>query len=230
MPTNIWNDKRMGLTVDYNRPWYKEANALFSLITFPNANIIELGCGCGEFADTMIKNGKYVIKYTGIDGSFNSAATVRNRSGYDISLANFESPLPLPSTIADIVISLEVIEHIANSERFLDEISRILKPNGHLILSTPNVGFLGSRLNYLIRAEVLQEGVHLRFFNRSILLAITSMAGLKYEKQRSCMPWLGYNTIARLFHLGSARYRNTPQFLETLLATNFVWLLRKRIM
>jgi 2-polyprenyl-3-methyl-5-hydroxy-6-metoxy-1,4-benzoquinol methylase len=158
-----------------------------------------------------------------------NATHVKARHGQSVTLANFESPLPLPSNAADVVVTLEVIEHIANAENYLQEISRILKPNGHLILSTPNVGWLGSRLDYFFKAEVLQEGIHLRFFNQAKLRAVTSAVGLQYLKQRSCMPWLGYNTIARIFKLGSPRFANTPGPFETLLATNFVWLLRKEI-
>ena len=83
---------------------------------------------------------------------------IKNGSGHNVTLADFESPLPIPSDTADVVVTLEVIEHIANAENFLLEISRILKPNGYLILSTPNVGFFGSRLTHLLKAEVLPGG------------------------------------------------------------------------
>ncbi len=46
--------------------------------------------------------------------------------------------LPVATALADVVISFEVIEHIANHERFLTEIRRVLKPTGVLLISTPN--------------------------------------------------------------------------------------------
>lgn len=190
--------------------------------------VVEVGCGCGEFADIIINDDVNAIRYVGLEGSLSNASVVKSVTGYDAVVANFETPLPIPSNSADVVVTLEVIEHIANAEIFLRELSRILKPNGYLILSTPNVGFLGSRLKYLSKAEVLQEGIHLRFFNRLKLRSMTSAVGLHQVRQHSCMPWLGYNSMVRFLGLGSRRYSKTPQLLETLFATNFVWLLRKR--
>jgi SAM-dependent methyltransferase len=46
--------------------------------------------------------------------------------------------LPLEAASADVFISLETIEHIREDTDFVDEISRILKPGGLLICSTPN--------------------------------------------------------------------------------------------
>src|SRR5262249_52957192 len=54
----------------------------------------------------------------------------------------FESPsssveLPFPSSAFDIVIASHVLEHVVEDRRFLDEMVRVLRPGGHLILIVP---------------------------------------------------------------------------------------------
>jgi SAM-dependent methyltransferase len=45
---------------------------------------------------------------------------------------------PLDDEVFDAVICLEVLEHIKNPRNLLDEIRRSLRPNGYLVVSTPN--------------------------------------------------------------------------------------------
>lgn len=46
----------------------------------------------------------------------------------------------------DLVLALEVIEHVAHPDQFLHAISRLVKPGGHIIISTPNGGYLMNKL------------------------------------------------------------------------------------
>ena len=60
----------------------------------------------------------------------------------DYDIANFDTDrLPFSCNTFDTVFSLAVIEHIENTENFLMEAFRVLKPNGIIYLSTPNFRF-----------------------------------------------------------------------------------------
>jgi SAM-dependent methyltransferase len=61
--------------------------------------------------------------------------------------------LPFPDGHFDVVLSLEGIEHIDGQETFLRELRRVLKPGGRLILSTPNMLCLRSRLAYALAGQ-----------------------------------------------------------------------------
>ena len=225
---NVWNLRKLNRQAEYDRPWYQPAKTLLSLVLSPNSTIIEVGCGCGEFAEIVLRESSNTVHYVGLDGSSANLALCKTLlSKHSFAMANFENRLPVGSETADILVSLEVIEHIATAESYLLELNRIIRPGGYLILSTPNAGFIGSRLNYLLRGEVLQEGIHLRFFNQEKLLTIAGSAGFNLIAQNSVVPWLGYNTIVRLSGVGVRRYGRVPQVFESLLSTNFVWLLRK---
>lgn len=69
--------------------------------------------------------------------------------GQPVAVANLnEDPLPYPAAHFDLVTCTEVIEHLENYRRLLREVFRVLKPGGTLILSTPNVLNLQSRLRF----------------------------------------------------------------------------------
>lgn len=59
-------------------------------------------------------------------------------------------PLPFPDGRYDVVLLTEVIEHLESHAGILHEISRILRPGGHLVLSTPNLQRLGSRWQFFL--------------------------------------------------------------------------------
>ncbi len=60
-----------------------------------------------------------------------------------------EEPLPYQSSFFDAVSCTEVVEHLDDYRRLLRETFRVLRPGGVLILSTPNILNLKSRLRFL---------------------------------------------------------------------------------
>jgi 2-polyprenyl-3-methyl-5-hydroxy-6-metoxy-1,4-benzoquinol methylase len=71
-----------------------------------------------------------------------------------IKKADLNLGLPEPTACADAILALEVIEHLENPRGFLREAARVLKPGGGLVLSTPNVVTLGSKLRFALSEEL----------------------------------------------------------------------------
>jgi 2-polyprenyl-3-methyl-5-hydroxy-6-metoxy-1,4-benzoquinol methylase len=93
-------------------------------------------------------------------------------------------PLPLESASFDVVLCYETIEHVPDPAVFLQEIARVLRPGGTLVLSTPNrlwepVHFL-SALLHLDHGE----GPH-RMLPRGELLALLRGAGFSVTAERT---------------------------------------------
>lgn len=65
-------------------------------------------------------------------------------------ICNFENSLPLRSSSVDVVVAGEILEHITQSRKLLEEIRRILRTNGWLVLSVPNIVSLKYRVAFLI--------------------------------------------------------------------------------
>ncbi len=64
--------------------------------------------------------------------------------------ANLDRDLPFRDARFDLVLMLEVIEHLADIPHVLGEIARVLKPGGVAIVTTPNRLNVSSRIHYLL--------------------------------------------------------------------------------
>jgi SAM-dependent methyltransferase len=98
-------------------------------------------CKVANFNDNLdIDSGKFLDLGSG--DQFLSKAVKQENFEYiplDIDRVNFEiDSFPIESSSIDIIFCLALIEHIANSDLFLSECARVLKPGGNIYLSTPN--------------------------------------------------------------------------------------------
>ncbi len=63
---------------------------------------------------------------------------------------SLDQALPFEAETYDMVIMTEVIEHLMNHMSALSEVARIIKPNGYLIITTPNTARLHSRASFFL--------------------------------------------------------------------------------
>jgi ubiquinone/menaquinone biosynthesis C-methylase UbiE len=100
-----------------------------------HGNLLEVGCGEGRGVQWLLPK---VLKFSAID----KIARVVEGLKRKFPDANFTSgnipPLPYAADTFDCVVSFQVIEHIADDHLYLKEISRVLKPNGLALITTPN--------------------------------------------------------------------------------------------
>lgn len=74
------------------------------------------------------------------------ASATKNYAGENISfLEGSAVAIPLPDASVDVVVSFETLEHLHEQEKMLQEISRVLRDDGLLIMSTPNRPVFSSR-------------------------------------------------------------------------------------
>lgn len=110
---------------------------ILELIPNGNGKFLDYGCGWGHYSKAISEKGYDV---TGIDLSSNEIeiCKVLYKDNNLIHFSN-ESIQNLPSNYFDYVLSSQVIEHVHNCGNYLNEINRVLKVNGKLIISTPNI-------------------------------------------------------------------------------------------
>jgi 2-polyprenyl-3-methyl-5-hydroxy-6-metoxy-1,4-benzoquinol methylase len=223
---NVWNDRVRvrGYTRDVNpsRPWYSFARQVLTDAGLCRGHAIDLGCGRGEFLDTLTQLG---FSATGCDGESSYVSDLNDR-GMDAHLCNLDECLPFPDGCADVVSCLEVIEHVVRTEFFVKEISRILKPGGHAVLSTPNYLFWRWRLDHVLGRALKGEGVHVRFFTRQGLVDLLQQNGLKVVSENHFGPLTGLNCLLKPF-LGRRVLVQVGRPFVDLLAHNLLVLARK---
>jgi len=118
-------------------------NRLPILVLAPKSKVLDAPCG-GTAALTLALRERG-FDATGADIDPEAAIAL----GGNFVKANLDGALPWPDQTFDLVISTEGIEHLENHYSFLREVNRVLKPGGTLILTTPNITALRSRVRFL---------------------------------------------------------------------------------
>lgn len=117
------------------------ARILASLDGWPRGQVADLGAGQGVLSQALIKAGFDVyacdrdLSFCGMNGS-------------KIIQADLNQPFPYQDAAFDLVMAVEIIEHLENPRHVLREVVRILKPGGRLVLTTPNVLNIASRISF----------------------------------------------------------------------------------
>lgn len=166
--------------------------------------ICDLGCGNGYLAGLLGAAGYHVL---GIDGSARlvgiatanrSSATVRFRQGMFGDQLTQELSHEPPF---DLVVSVDVIEHLYRPRQLLETAAAILKPGGRLVLCTPYHGYLKNAVISLSGSWDVHHGVdwdggHVKFFSVRTLVDIASsyfsVEGMCFHGR---VPWLWKNMI-----------------------------------
>jgi len=102
--------------------------------------VLDIGCGGGLVAEPMRRLGADVTAIDAAERNVKTAATHAAQSNLDIDYrcTTVEALTETEEGAFDIVLNLEVVEHVADVELFLNESVRLLKPGGLLVLATIN--------------------------------------------------------------------------------------------
>lgn len=102
--------------------------------------VLDLGCGSGYYLIKM-KEELEIAELYGADISKNSINEA-NKLGINGSCLDLDKDvLPYHDNSLDLIISIDVIEHLFNPDLYLKEINRVLKPGGLFFIVTPNLGW-----------------------------------------------------------------------------------------
>ncbi|RII17286.1 putative S-adenosylmethionine-dependent methyltransferase [Streptomyces sp. YIM 130001] len=126
--------------------------------------VLDVGCGDGTAARAAapLLAGHRVV---GVDWSQDALRRARTHMSDVIRGELSDAGLPLSPGCADAVLFSEVIEHLVDPDSALDELRRVLKPGGHLMISTPNLAAWYNRALLLagvqpVFSEVSLRGIH----------------------------------------------------------------------
>ncbi|KAK0202619.1 S-adenosyl-L-methionine-dependent methyltransferase [Desarmillaria ectypa] len=123
--------------------------------------VLDVGCGGGLLSESLTRLGARTV---GIDASESNIEIAKHHASTDSKLSenlsymhtSVESLLSQPKRY-DVVCSMEVLEHVDNPALFLSTCAQLLKPSGHLFLSTISRTPLAYFLTILMAENVLQR-------------------------------------------------------------------------
>lgn len=143
--------------------------------------VLDIGCGIGEIGSRVKENNNIVY---GIDISENAIKKAIRKSIVGKQCDIEKEGIPFKQIKFDTIVAAEIIEHIFDTDDFLQKIHSRLKKNGELILTTPNIATLGRRLmlffgkNPLIEVNTRKYTAgHIRYFVKDSLFELLQSNG-----------------------------------------------------
>jgi ubiquinone/menaquinone biosynthesis C-methylase UbiE len=106
------------------------------------ARVLDAPCGAGALALSLTQAG---FEAWGVDLEEEARPFLHER----FLLGDLNGPLPWPDASFHALFSIEGIEHLENRFSFLREAHRVLRPEGTLLITTPNIVSLRSRMRFL---------------------------------------------------------------------------------
>jgi 2-polyprenyl-3-methyl-5-hydroxy-6-metoxy-1,4-benzoquinol methylase len=103
--------------------------------------VLEVGCNWGYGSHLLAQQARHIV---GLDVNrefVNYGAARFARNNLRLLVHDVNHPFPLSDESFDVVFSSELIEHIANYVGCIREMQRVLRPDGTLILKTPNLAY-----------------------------------------------------------------------------------------
>lgn len=131
--------RRFARTAAYrNKVWQVLTREFFNRWVAPDAAVLDLGCGYGEFVNNVVAARKFAM-------DLNPEARRRLRPDVEFLQQDCSTPWPVPPDSLDVVFTSNFFEHLPDKtalNRTLRQALRSLKPGGRLIALGPNVKFL----------------------------------------------------------------------------------------
>lgn len=199
--------------------------------------IMDLGCGTGYYL-FLLSSLPIDLNLTGFDNDEKALTEARESlKGRSIKFVLGDSHrLPFKINSFDKIVASEVLEHLEDDQQALGEISKILKPNGILVISTPSINypFFWDPINWILQRTIkthIKKGFfsgiwsgHIRLYKKEDLENKFKKAGFEIEESEEltswCLPFNHYivNIVARLLYdvkISSKIADNLSKFKET---------------
>ncbi|MEI8349182.1 MAG: class I SAM-dependent methyltransferase [Candidatus Omnitrophota bacterium] len=136
-----YDEYSMDLSKVYYRKIIREVTQFLK-----KGTILDVGCYDGSLGEIFLNKGYEVYGIEAHDG----ACTKACQKGIRVIKKNIEEGMPWEQDSFDCVIAAEIIEHLYDTDRFLNDIKRVLKKDGILVMSIPNVACFTNRLKLLL--------------------------------------------------------------------------------
>jgi 2-polyprenyl-3-methyl-5-hydroxy-6-metoxy-1,4-benzoquinol methylase len=161
---------------------------LLADVPLEGARFLDAGSGGGHFSAMAARRGARVVS---MDMGLNLLACVASRCASERSVAS-TLQLPFPDRSFDCVLSTEVLEHTPEPMVGLRELTRVVKPGGRLILTTP-----GRLWQPVVRAA---SALHLRPYQGRENFLWADDARRAVEAEGLKVEWFGGFNVLPLFH------------------------------
>ncbi len=164
----------------------QDSLAILSRWIEAGADVLDLGASTGVLGRHLAAR-RCVVDGVEIDPATAAIGRGAYRSLVEADLETAELPVLFEGRRYDAVVCADVLEHLRDPGRILEQARQLLKPGGALLVSVPNIGYAGVVLGLLsgefaYRPTGILDSTHLRFFTRRSLIEFLAEHGFHAEK------------------------------------------------
>lgn len=192
----LWEQNKKGEFYDFSIKWSLTKELV---IKKKNLTILDYGCGVGRYIWEIIKiNPK--SKIFGLDISSTAIKIAKKKlPGVFFSVQNDDKKFPIKNESVDLILAMDVLEHIFDVQKIIHEFNRVLKPGGQIFITTPYYGLIKNLIIVFFGFDTVFDptGGHIRFFSKKSLLSLLAKNGIEVSK-------LGY--YGRFYPIPRAMY------------------------
>jgi 2-polyprenyl-3-methyl-5-hydroxy-6-metoxy-1,4-benzoquinol methylase len=185
----------------------------------PVERVLDVGCSLGD-TGLWLKEQKLAAYVAGVDVDEKAIESARRKLDSAVLCNVEEAELPFEKESFDLILCLDVLEHLRDPWVGLRRIREYLKPGGVLVTSIPNVRNFRVTLPLLFlgRFEYQESGLldrtHLRFFTYRTAVRLVRDAGFTIERVDTTGARRGSLTsLLNLATLGLAKHLFVIQYL-----------------
>ena len=176
-----------------------------------NEKFLDIGCGYGSVSEELIKKG---FSVTGIEIN-DAAIEVLKQKGFNVYKKDITKPLNIEEKF-DIVLLLDVLEHVFDPLFLLNEAKKVTKKGGYIIISVPLYFDILDRIKIFFTGNIIsldnlcygKENYkkfrsynydHIRFFRPKDIIEMGELLGLNIDKiYYGATSYMGKNKILKI--------------------------------
>lgn len=137
-PLHKFNPVRLGFIRDTIEAHFELESG--SRRPFEGLRVLDIGCGGGLVSEPMRRLGADMVSVDASEANIKTAITHAEQGGLDIDFraGTVEALIETGEAPFDVVLNLEVVEHVADPSQFLRDCASLVKPGGLMIVATLN--------------------------------------------------------------------------------------------
>lgn len=185
--------------------WPRDRTQAILAVALSGQSILDIGCGDGRLLYQFRDRFKQLI---GLEYSAGRLEVARHNLAdceFRGICGSAEAMTDIASDSIDCIVSADVIEHIPDVYVAVDEMFRVLRPGGLMVINTPNIAFAVKRIRLLLGrfpstsqpneglgSDVLFDGGHLHYFTYRSLRLLLQRPGFRIERA------IGFGKLGRV--------------------------------